>query len=201
MKLNILEFSTSGYRFCRYPIFSACAILTIMKDKTIREKFHTDGILDKAYSIACDKAGGEAVFVESGVPNMIKTTAEEVYIMGWRDAMAQAQGEINPFPPHAVSRDRVVKSLKEGEIDREAIENAKDVGKLDISVLGLSKRVYFKLQERGIRTIAELMARIERGDLKKVRGIGDTAYEEIVRQVRKAKTGERDKYGSKDDFC
>ena len=109
--------------------------------------------------------------------------------MGWKDAIArtEARKDKAPFPSLAVSRDRVVKPLKEGGIDREAIENAKDIGKLDISVLGLSKRVYFKLQERGIRTIAELMTRIERGDLKKVRGIGDTAYEEIVRQVRKGK--------------
>ena len=72
-----------------------------------------------------------------------------------------------------------------GEIDREAIENARDVKKLDIAVLGLSKRVYNKPQERGIRTIGELITKLEYG-LKKVRGIGDAAYEEIVRQVRKA---------------
>ena len=45
--------------------------------------------------------------------------------------------------------------------------------------------MYFKLQERGIRTIGQLTAKIETG-LKKVCGIGDAAYEEIVRQVRKA---------------
>ncbi len=107
--------------------------------------------------------------------------------MGWRDAMAQTetQSEINSFPPRAVSRDRIVKPLKEGEIDREAIENAKDIARLDISVLGLSKRVYYKLQATGVRTICELTKAIDRG-LKRVRGIGDAAYEEIVRQVREA---------------
>ena len=108
---------------------------------------------------------------------------EEVYLMGWRDAMAQT--ETDSFPQHAASRDRIMKSLKEGEIDRDSIENARDVKKLDIAVLGLSKRVYNKLQERGIRTIGELITKLEYG-LKKVRGIGDAAYEEIVRQVKKA---------------
>ncbi len=74
-----------------------------------------------------------------------------------------AQTETDSFPPHAVSRDRITKPLKEGEIDREAIENAKDIMKLDISVLGLPKRVYFKLQQAGIRTIGELMRAIDRG--------------------------------------
>lgn len=72
----------------------------------------------------------------------------------------------------------------EGEIDRDAIDNAKDINKLDISVLGLSKRVHSRLQKNGIRTIGELITKLEYG-LKKVRGIGDAAYEEIVRQVRK----------------
>lgn len=107
--------------------------------------------------------------------------------MGWKDATARTEARKDKalFPPLPVARDRVVKPLKEGEIDREAMENAKDVGKLDISVLGLSKRVYFKLQERGICTIGELMKAIDRG-IKRVRGIGDAAYEEIVRQIRKA---------------
>ncbi len=180
--LTGIKYSALGYRL-RYPIFFNSCYTSVMTDKTIREKFHTDGILDKAYSIARDKVGGEAVFMESGVSNVIKTTAEEVYLMGWRDAMAQTETE--SFPPHAVSRDRITKPLKEGEVDRGAIENAKDIAKLDISVLGLSKRVYYKLQAAGVRTIGELMKAIERG-LKKVRGIGDAAYEEIVRQVKAA---------------
>ena len=118
---------------------------------------------------------------------MIASAMEEVYLIGWRDAMAQTetQSEINSLPPRTVSRDRIVKPLKEGEIDREAIENAKDIARLDISVLGLSKRVYYKLQAAGVRTIGEPTKAIDRG-LKRVRGIGDAAYEEIVRQVREA---------------
>ena len=169
------------------PYFFCLCYTSVMADKAIRKKFHTDGIIDKAYSIAHDKAGGEVAFVASGVPNMIESTMEEVYLMGWRDAMAQTS-EINPFPPHTVSRDRIVKPLKEGEIDRDAIENAKDIMKLDISVLGLSKRVYYKLQAAGVRTIGDLMKAIDRG-LKRVRGIGNAACEEIVRQVKVAKIG------------
>ena len=102
--------------------------------------------------------------------------------MGWRDALKNApDGQHTPD-----GNGRCTSNGKgSGEIDREAIENARDVNKHDIAVLGLSKRVYNKLQERGIRTIGELITKLEYG-LKKVRGIGDAAYEEIVRQVRKA---------------
>ena len=157
-----------------------------MTDKKIREKFHTDAIADKATAIAREKAGGDEVLLRAGVSRILIATMEEVYLMGWKDATArtEARKDVAPFPPLPVARDRVVKPLKEGEIDREAIENAKDIGKLDISVLGLSKRVYFKLQGRGICTIDELMKAIDKG-LKKVRGIGDAAYQEVVRQIRK----------------
>ena len=161
-----------------------------MTDKRIREKFHTDGIADKATAIAREKAGGDEALLRAGVSRILIATMEEVYLMGWKDATArtEARKDKAPFPSLPVARDRVVKPLKEGEIDREAMENAKDVGKLDISVLGLSKRVYFKLQERGICTISDLTRAIDKG-LKKVRGIGDAAYEEVVRQVRKAEIG------------
>ena len=161
-----------------------------MTDKMIREKFHTDGIADKAAAIAREKAGGDEPLLRAGASRILIATMEEVYLMGWKDALAEGQSEIeiSPFTSYVVSRDRVVKPLKEGEIDREAIENAKDITKLDISVLGLSKRVYFKLQERGICTISDLTRAIDKG-LKKVRGIGDAAYEEVVRQVRKAEIG------------
>lgn len=76
------------------------------------------------------------------------------------------------------------KTLKEREIERDLIENAKDIKKLDIFVLGISKRVYYKLQATGIQTIGELTKAIDKV-LKRVRGIGDAAYEEIVRQIRK----------------
>ena len=101
-----------------------------MTDK-IREKFRTEDILGKALSIAREKAGGEIVFVKSGTLNVIESTMEEVYLMGWRDAMAQEETQSELFRPHAISRDRITKPLKEGEIDREAIENAKDIKKLD----------------------------------------------------------------------
>ena len=156
-----------------------------MNDKAIRKKFHTDNIIDKALSIAREKAGGEEALIASGASNITESTMEEIYLMGWTDGTAQAQGETNPFPSHPVSRDKITKPLKEGEIDRDSIENAKDIKKLDICVLGLSKRVYYKLQAAGIQTIGELTKAIGRG-LKRVRGIGDVAYEEIVRQIRKA---------------
>ena len=156
-----------------------------MNDKAIRKKFHTDNIIDKALSVAREKAGGEEALIASGASNITESTMEEIYLMGWTDAMAQAQGETNPFPPHPASRDKITKPLKKGEIDRDSIENAKDIKKLDISVLGISKRVYYKLQAAGIQTIGELTKAIDRG-LKRVRGIGDAAYEEIVRQIRKA---------------
>lgn len=158
-----------------------------MNDKAIRKKFHTDNIIDKALSIAREKAGDGEALVASGVSNITESTMEEIYLMGWTDAMTQIKAEINPFPPYPIFRDKIAKPLKEGEIDRDSIENAKDIRKLDISVLGLSKRVYYKLQSAGIQTIGDLTRAIDRG-LKRVRGIGDAAYEEIIRQVKKAKT-------------
>ena len=158
-----------------------------MTDGEIREEFHRKHIADRAFSAVRKEAGGEEALISAGVQNMVMATMAEVYLAGWKDAVAQMKScdRAEAFCLYPIDRDRITKPLKEGEIDWEAIENAKDVGKLDISVLGLSKRVYFKLQERGIRTIAELMEKLEYG-LKKVRGIGDAAYEEVVRQVRKA---------------
>ena len=157
-----------------------------MTNNEIRLKFHREGIADRATAAVRERAGGEEAIVKTGAVNVAVSVLEEVYLMGWKDAKAAgAFNRPNPSPLYKINRDRIVKPLKEGEIDREAIDNAKDVGKLDISVLGLSKRVYFKLQERGIRTIGELMATIDRG-LKKVRGIGDVAYQEIIGQVKKA---------------
>ena len=57
--------------------------------------------------------------------------------------------------------------------------------RLDISVLGLFKRAYSRLQESGIQTIGELMKAVDRG-LKKIRGIGDKVYQEIVGQIKAA---------------
>ena len=157
-----------------------------MTDNEIREKYHKDGIADKAFNAVSKKAGGEAALIGVGIQNMFAATMEETYLMGWRDAIAHTEVCERAEAPllYKVNRNRIV-PLKEGEIDREAIENARDVKKLDIAVPGLSKRVYNKLQERGIRTIGELITKLEYG-LKKIRGIGDAAYEEIVRQVRKA---------------
>ena len=157
-----------------------------MTEKTIRKKFPTDNIIDTALSIAREKAGGEEALIASGASNITESTMEEIYLMGWTDAMAQAQGEINPFPSHPVSRDKITKPLKEGEIDRDSIENAKDIKKLDICVLGLSKRVYYKLQAAGIQTIGELSRAIDTG-LDRVRGIGQAASKEIMAQAEKAK--------------
>ncbi len=159
-----------------------------MTDEEIREEFHRKHIADRAFSAVREEAGGEKALISTGIQSMVMATMAEVYLEGWKDAVAQmkSRDRAEAFRSYPVDRERAVKPLKEGEIDRKAIENAKDVGKLDISVLGLSKRVYYKLQERSIRTIAELMAKLEYG-LKKVRGIGDVAYEEIMRQLRKAK--------------
>lgn len=158
-----------------------------MTDGEIREEFHRKHIADRAFSAVREEAGGEEALISAGIQNMVMATMAEVYLAGWKDAVAQMRAcdRAEAFRLYPIDRDRIVKPLKEGEIDREAMENAKDVGKLDISVLGLSKRVYFKLQERGICTIGELMKAIDRG-IKRVRGIGDAAYEEIVRQIRKA---------------
>ena len=164
-----------------------------MDTEEIKKKFHKERILDKALSAARKNAGGDNALIRSGVQNVIDATTEEIYLLGWRDAEAQ----INPrretesridshsYMPYTVDRDRPTKPLKVGEIDREAIENAKDMGKLDISVLGLSRRVYIRLQERGIKTIGELAKAIDAG-LTRVRGIGDAAYKEIIAQVEKA---------------
>lgn len=163
-----------------------------MTDRKIREKFHNSRILDKAHSLAYEKAGGVEAFVKSGVQNIVEVTMEEAYLLGWRDAEANAKaagttGDTKrAFPPQTVDRDRPMKPLKTGEIDREAIENAKDIGKLDISVLGLSRRVYIRLQERGIMTIGELARTIDMG-LDRVRGIGQAASTEIMAQAEKAK--------------
>lgn len=137
-----------------------------MTDKEILLKFHNSRILDKAHSLAYEKAGGVEAFVKSGVQNIVKATMEEVYLLGWRDAEANAKAAdttgdtVEAFPPQTVDRDRPMKPLKAGEIDREAIENAKDIGKLDISVLGLSRRVYIRLQEQGIMTVHDLIGAI-----------------------------------------
>lgn len=165
-----------------------------MDAEEIKKKFHKDRILDKAHSAARKNAGGDNAFIRSGVQNVIEATAEEIYLLGWRDAEAQinpakaAENHTNTHPhiPYTVDRDRPMKPLKTGEIDREAIENAKDIGKLDISVLGLSRRVYIRLQERGIMTINELSKAIDMG-LDRVRGIGQAASTEIMTQAEKAK--------------
>ena len=165
-----------------------------MDTKEIRKKFHKDRIFDKALVAARKNAGGDNALVRSGVQNVIDATAEEIYLLGWRDAEAQinlartTESHTGPYPhiPYTVDRDRPMKPLKTGEIDREAIENAKDIGKLDISVLGLSRRVYIRLQERGIMTISELSRAIDTG-LDRVRGIGQAASTEIMTQAEKAK--------------
>ena len=162
-----------------------------MTDREIREKFHNSRILDKAHSLAYEKAGGVEAFVKSGVQNIVKATMEEVYLLGWRDAEANAKAAdttgdtVEALSLQGVDRDRPMKPLKTGEIDREAIENAKDICKLDISVLGLSRRVYIRLQEQGVMTIGELTKAIDAG-LTRVRGIGQAASKEIMAQVRKA---------------
>lgn len=156
----------------------------IMTSEDIRKKFHTRRIADKATEATRKRAGGDEALLALGSQNILNTTLEEAYLLGWQDA-EEYLDKINQPLYYETDRNGITKPLKEGEIDREAIDNAKDIKKLDICVLGLSKRVYFKLQERGIRTLGELTAKIETG-LKKVRGIGDAAYEEIVRQVRKA---------------
>lgn len=58
---------------------------------------------------------------------------------------------------------------KNGELDRDAIENAKDIKKIDIAVLGLSKRAHSRLQDTGVRTIRDLMKTIDKG-LSKIQG-------------------------------
>lgn len=164
-----------------------------MDTEEIKKKFHKDRILDKALSAARKNAGGDNALIRSGVQNMIDATAEEIYLLGWRDAEAQinstraAESHTNShsYTLYTVDRDRPMKPLKTGEIDREAIENAKDTGKLDISVLGLSRRVYIRLKEAGIMTISELSRAIDTG-LGRVRGIGQAASKEITAQVEKA---------------
>ena len=165
-----------------------------MNTEEIRKKFHEDRILDKAFFAARKNAGGDNALIRSGVQNVIDATAEEIYLLGWRDAEAQinpakaaeSHTGTHPHIPYTVDRDRPMKPLKTGEIDREAIENAKDIRKLDISVLGLSRRVYIRLKEAGIMTIGELSRTIDMG-LDRVRGIGQAASTEIMAQAEKAK--------------
>ena len=70
-------------------------------------------------------------------------------------------------------------------LDREGIESATDVNALDISVLGLPKRVYYTLQMRGVMTVGDLLEVIYEG--RKVRGIG-VAYMQIITE-RMAQAG------------
>ena len=174
-----------------YRLSINCATLSSMTDREIRENFHNSRILDKAHSLAYEKAGGVEAFVKSGVQNIVEATMEEAYLLGWRDAEANAKAAdttgdtVEALFLQGVDRDRPMKHLKTGEIDWEAIENAKDIDRLDVSVLGLSRRVYIRLQERGIMTIGELSRAIDMG-LDRVRGIGQAASKEIIAQVRKA---------------
>ena len=69
-------------------------------------------------------------------------------------------------------------------LDREGIENSPDVNALDISVLGLPKRVYYTLQQRGVMTVGELMDVIESG--RKVRGIGPKYMKVITERMAQA---------------
>ena len=70
------------------------------------------------------------------------------------------------------------------EIDRYALESAADVTALDISVLGLPKRVYYTLQQRGVMTVVELMEVIYEG--RKVRGIGERYMQIITERMAQA---------------
>ena len=154
-----------------------------MTESEIREKFYKDKIADKATATAREKAGGEAAFLASGIQSVLNSTMEEVYLMGWRDAIKSAESS-----PSDGTMKHTPDGREIGQIDRDAIENAKDINKLDIAVLGLSKRVHSRLHKSGIRTVGELMKVIDKG-LKKIWRIGDVAYEEVVRQVRKAGIG------------
>ena len=69
-------------------------------------------------------------------------------------------------------------------LDREGIENAEDVTALDISVLGLPKRVYYTLQQRGVMTVGELLDVIEAG--RRVRGIGPKYMQIIAERMAQA---------------
>ena len=70
------------------------------------------------------------------------------------------------------------------EIDRYALESATDVGKLDISVLGLPKRIFYTLQQRGVMTVGELMDVVKTG--RKVRGIGERYMKVITERMSEA---------------
>ena len=70
------------------------------------------------------------------------------------------------------------------EIDRYALESAADVTALDISVLGLPKRVYYTLQQRGVMTVGELVEVIYEG--RKVRGIGERYMKVITERMAQA---------------
>ena len=69
-------------------------------------------------------------------------------------------------------------------LDREGIESATDVNALDISVLGLPKRVYYTLQQRGVMTVGELVDVIESG--RHVRGIGKEYMKVITERMAEA---------------
>ena len=142
----ILTEDLEGYRLTPIPFFDillpTCVILLfVMTDEEIRLKFHREGIADKATAAVRERAGGEEALVKMGAAKITLSVLEEVYLMGWKDAGANKEpfDRVTPSPRYKIDRDRIVKPLKEGEIDREAIENAKDIGKFDISVLGLSK--------------------------------------------------------------
>lgn len=69
-------------------------------------------------------------------------------------------------------------------LDREGIESAPDVTALDISVLGLPKRIYYTLQQRGVMTVGELVDVISSG--RKVRGIGPKYNRVITERLKEA---------------
>ena len=69
-------------------------------------------------------------------------------------------------------------------LDREGIETAEDVDELDISVLGLPKRIYYTLQQRGVMTVGELVDVISSG--RKVRGIGERYMRVITERMAQA---------------
>ena len=64
-----------------------------MTDEEIREKFHMDQIADKATAAVRDRVGGEDALTKTEPLNVILSTAEEVYLMGWRDAEANRKAE------------------------------------------------------------------------------------------------------------
>ena len=93
-----------------------------MTDREIRENFHNSRILDKAHSLAYEKAGGVEAFVKSGVQNIVEATMEEAYLLGWRDAEANAKAAdttgdtVEALFLQGVDRDRVREQLQEAGI-------------------------------------------------------------------------------------